>query len=402
MKNRTFGSVFIVAGTTIGAGMLAMPLAAAGVGFGVTLLLLCGLWLLMCYTALLLVEVYQHQPADTGLSTLAKRYLGTQGQWITGFSMMFLMYALTAAYISGAGELLTASLSQWTGKPFPLTLGVLLFTLVAGSVVCIGTHTVDLFNRILFSAKILMLLIMLFVMMPHIDKTNLITLPLEQGLALSAIPVIFTSFGFHGSVPSIVKYMGGDIRKLRWVFIIGSAIPLVAYIFWQLATLGSLSSATFFGILAQQSGLNGLLLAVRDVVASPRVELAVHLFADLALATSFLGVALGLFDYLADLFKRQDSVRGRMQTGVLTFAPPLIFALFYPQGFVMALGFAAVALAILALLLPALLVWQTRKLHPRQYRVRGGSLALATVFTCGLAVILIQAGIVSGLLPEVG
>ncbi|HAE9593847.1 TPA_asm: hypothetical protein G4X31_003204, partial [Salmonella enterica subsp. enterica serovar Derby] len=27
MKNRTLGSIFIVAGTTIGAGMLAMPLA---------------------------------------------------------------------------------------------------------------------------------------------------------------------------------------------------------------------------------------------------------------------------------------------------------------------------------------------------------------------------------------
>ena len=36
MKNRTLGSILIVAGTTIGAGMLAMPLASAGVGFGVT------------------------------------------------------------------------------------------------------------------------------------------------------------------------------------------------------------------------------------------------------------------------------------------------------------------------------------------------------------------------------
>lgn len=62
MKNRTLGSVFIVAGTTIGAGMLAMPLAAAGVGFSVTLTLLVGLWALMCYTALLLLEVYQHVP----------------------------------------------------------------------------------------------------------------------------------------------------------------------------------------------------------------------------------------------------------------------------------------------------------------------------------------------------
>ena len=40
MKNRTLGSILIVAGTTIGAGMLAMPLASAGVGFGVTLGLL--------------------------------------------------------------------------------------------------------------------------------------------------------------------------------------------------------------------------------------------------------------------------------------------------------------------------------------------------------------------------
>ena len=162
---------------------------------------------------------------------------------------------------------------------------------------CIGTHSVDLFNRILFSAKVVFLVVMLGLMLPNIHQTNLMTLPLEQGTALSAIPVIFTSFGFHGSVPSIVNYMGGNIRKLRWVFIIGSAIPLIAYIFWQLATLGSISSDTFVGILAQQAGLNGLLQAVRDAVASPHVELAVHLFADTALATSFLGVALGLFDF---------------------------------------------------------------------------------------------------------
>lgn len=44
-----------------------MPLAAAGVGFAVTLGLLFTLWALMCYTALLLLEVYQHVPADMGL-----------------------------------------------------------------------------------------------------------------------------------------------------------------------------------------------------------------------------------------------------------------------------------------------------------------------------------------------
>ncbi|ATA21412.1 tyrosine-specific transport protein [Gibbsiella quercinecans] len=402
MKNRTLGSIFIVAGTTIGAGMLAMPLAAAGVGFGVTLALLIGLWLLMCYTALLLVEVYQHHPAETGLGTLARRYLGSGGQWLTSFSMMFLMYALTAAYISGAGELLAASISQWTARNVPAVFGVVLFTLVAGGVVCIGTHSVDLFNRILFSAKVFLLVVMLALMLPNIHRANLLTLPLGQGLTLSAIPVILTAFGFHGSVPSVVNYMGGNIRRLRWVFIIGSAIPLIAYIFWQLATLGSISSQTFVGILAQQAGLNGLLQAVRDVVASTHVELAVHLFADLALATSFLGVALGLFDFLADLCKRRNTVHGRLQTGLITFLPPLAFALFYPRGFVLALGFAAIALSVLALLLPTLLAWKTRQQHQAAYRVRGGRPALALVFACGVLVIAIQLGIAAGLLPAAG
>jgi tyrosine-specific transport protein len=61
-------------------------------------------------------------------------------------------------------------------------------------------------------------------------------------------------------------------------------------------------------------------------------------------------VALGLFDYLADLFQRRNTVTGRLQTGAITFLPPLAFALFYPRGFVMALGYAGVALSVLALL----------------------------------------------------
>jgi tyrosine-specific transport protein len=37
---------------------------------------------------------------------------------------------------------------------------------------------------------------MLALLLPHIHRINLLTLPLQQGLALSAIPVIFTSLVF--------------------------------------------------------------------------------------------------------------------------------------------------------------------------------------------------------------
>lgn len=402
MKNRTLGSVFIVAGTTIGAGMLAMPIAAAGNGSLVSLVMLFALWALMCYTALLLVEVYQHESYETGIGSVAQRYLGSGGKFITGFSMMFLMYALTAAYVSGAGEIITSNLKSSFAIEMADWMGIVIFTVIGGGVVCFGTSSVDFINRILFAAKIVFLIIILALMMPHVEQQNLLSAPTEKVLILSAIPVFFTSFGFHGSVPSIVKYMGGNVKKLRVIFIIGSAIPLIAYILWQIATLGSINTTTFVGILAENSGLNGLLDAIRNVVMSGRTEFIAQMFMSLALATSFLGVALGLFDFLADLFKRQDNMSGRIQTGLLTFLPPLVFALFYPRGFVMALGFAAIALSILALLLPSAMAFKSRLANGKKYQVKGGAPALLVVFICGIIVIGIQFGIAFNLLPNIG
>lgn len=402
MKNRTLGSVFIVAGTTIGAGMLAMPIAAAGNGFLVSLAMLLVLWALMCYTALLLVEVYQHESHETGIGSVAQRYLGSSGKFITGFSMMFLMYALTAAYVSGAGEIITSNLKSSFAIEMADWMGIVVFTVIGGGVVCFGTSSVDFINRILFAAKIVFLVIILALMMPHVEQQNLLAAPTEKVLILSAIPVFFTSFGFHGSVPSIVKYMGGDVKKLRVIFIIGSAIPLIAYILWQIATLGSIGTTTFVGILAENAGLNGLLDAIKDVAQSGKTELIAQMFMSLALATSFLGVALGLFDFLEDLFKRQDNASGRLQTGLLTFGPPLVFALFYPKGFVMALGYAAIALSILALLLPSAMAFKSRTLNQRKYQVLGGGLGLSLVFICGIIVIGVQLGIVFNILPNIG
>lgn len=401
-KHSALGSTFIVAGTALGAGMLAMPLATAGMGFGLALMLLLGLWAVMSYTALLLVEVYQYNNAQMGLSSLAYKYLGRSGQVVTSLAMPFLMYALVAAYLAGGGDIINAFLSGFLQHPIPSYVGICFFALLGGAVVTVGTRSVDWVNRLLFTAKILFLTLMLLLLFPQVKSINILTMPVGQALILSAIPIIFTSFGFHGSVPSVVSYMQGDTKKLRWIFIVGSAIPLLVYVLWQLATLGTISSDTFLGVLAQASGLNGLLAAVKAVADSSYVELSVRMFAGLALATSFLGVALGLFDFLADFFRRENTAWGRIQTAGLTFFPPLFFALFYPEGFIFALGFAAIALAILSLLLPALLVFKTRQRHPDGYRVPGGALGLWLTLLLGVAIIVIQTAIVIGVLPEVG
>lgn len=54
--NKTLGSTLITSGTMIGAGMLAMPLTSAGIGFTFTVVLLVLLWILLTYSALLFVR----------------------------------------------------------------------------------------------------------------------------------------------------------------------------------------------------------------------------------------------------------------------------------------------------------------------------------------------------------
>ena len=167
--------------------------------------------------------------------------------------------------------------------------------------------------------------------------------------------------------------------------------------------MGNIPRPQFREIASQGGNIDVLVSALGGILKSPSMDLLLTVFSNFAVASSFLGVTLGLFDYLADLFQRSNTVGGRLQTGAITFLPPLAFALFYPRGFVMALGYAGVALAVLALIIPSLLTWQSRKHNPQAgYRVKGGRPALVVVFLCGIAVIGVQFLIAAGLLPEVG
>lgn len=405
-KSKVFGSTLIIAGTTIGAGMLALPLASAGIGFSTSLFLMLGLWALMAFTALLMVELHQFAESDATLHTLAHTILGTKGKWIASFAVMFLFYALCAAYIAGGGAQFNQRISDIAGIELNAQITTLLFTLLVAGVVTIGTHSVDKVNRVLFGLKLIAIVLVLSFLAPNITSQYLMSMPLQQGLIVAAIPVVFTSFGFHGSIPSIVRYLDGDVRSLRKVMIIGSALPLVIYVFWQSVTLGVISQEQ----LLSDTSLGALLVSLSQTVHQSNLSVIVGVFADLALLTSFIGVSLGLFEFMGDSLSKKLGNAKRVKTAAITFLPPLGFALFYPQGFIMALGYAAIALSVLAILLPTVMVYKVRytdfSVKPQSaeasYQVLGGSKALFLAGSVGVFIIAIQILISVGLLPSLG
>ncbi|ELL9330536.1 amino acid permease [Vibrio fluvialis] len=400
MQSKLLGSTLIIAGTTIGAGMLALPLASAGIGFSTSLMIMLALWALMAFTALLMVEIHQYADKDATLHTLAKQILGNKGKWIATFAMLFLFYALCAAYIAGGGAQFTNRISEFTGLEVSGPTGTLIFTLIVAAVVTIGTDTVDRVNRLLFAGKMVAMVMVLTFLAPNVSQSYLLSMPLGQGLIVASIPVIFTSFGFHGSIPAIVNYLDGHTPSLRKAIIVGSAIPLVIYVFWQVVTLGVVSQPD----LVDNAGLSALIGTLSQTVHQSNLGHVIGIFADLALLTSFLGVSLGLFEFMGDTIRKKDGNMNRIVASLVTFTPPLMFALFYPQGFIMALGYAAIALAVLAIFLPLVMVARVRRQANNNdyYQVMGGTPALAITGVVGILIVGAQLLITVGVLPSLG
>lgn len=359
-----------------------------------------GLWALMAFTALLMLELHQYADSSATLHTLAKQILGQKGKWVASFAMLFLFYSLCAAYIAGGGAQFGDRLTEWFGLDISGSTSTIIFTLIVTMVVTVGTGTVDKVNRVLFGLKMVTMIAVLSFLAPNVTESYLLSMPIEQGLVVAAIPVIFTSFGFHGSIPAIVNYLDGDTSSLRKAIIVGSTIPLVIYIFWQIVTLGVVSQDT----LIENGGLSALIGQLSQTVHQSNLGSVVGVFADLALLTSFLGVSLGLFEFLGDTIKGDSEKPNRLVAAVITFTPPLGFALFYPQGFIMALGYAAIALAILAIFLPLVMVVKVRRSDEftGEYRVAGGQGALLVTGIAGTGIVMAQLLITLGVLPALG
>ena len=411
--NKTLGTTLLVSGTMIGAGMLAMPLTSAGIGFTFTVVLLISLCILLTYSALLFVEVYQTTESDSGIGTLSALYFGNAGRVVSTTVMFVFLYALLAAYISGGGEILmkatqsTGLLGQEgvianTSPEMTLKIFIGIFTVFFGSFVIISTKVVDGFNRLLFFVMLAALVVVMFVMFPKASVQNLMAMPLDNALIISAAPIFFTSYGFHGSIPSLVKYMEGNVRGLRIAIVAGSAITLVGYILWQLSTHGVLSQSEFTQILKEKPTLYGLIEACRRITGSEIIASAVQLFSALALVTSFLGVALGLFDCTEDMLRKGLHINaGRLLLGAITFLPPVLFAYFYPD-FIAALSYAGQMFAFFAVVLPVGLVWKARRRYPNlPYRVAGGDIALIIALVIGIVVACIPFFVKAGMLPPV-
>ena len=382
--SRLFGGILLVAGTAIGAGMLALPVISSFAGFFPSLAALIFCWGFFYATAILFLDVSLQFSGNANMITMAEKTLGPLGKAACWVVYLLLLYALTAAYIAGSAPLFLQAVNS-LGFSVPSWFGPLPLLVVFGLFVYFGTRVVDTVNRILVAGLIIAYVAIVAALPQHINL-SLLTRSDFPSLNIAA-SVFFTSFGFHIIIPTLTTYLHRDVKRLRLTILIGSLIPLVVYAIWELLVMGVVPFEGKDSLLSAWSAGEPGTVPLAAVIRSPRISLVANAFSLFAILTSFLGVSLSLSDFLGDGLKVHRFTWGREFACLLTYVPPLLFVLTYQRGFLLALQYAGIFVAILLGIFPALMAWKLPKYRGIYHRIGLAFIVLISLLVIALDIV---------------
>ena len=358
MNSRSIGSVLLIIGTTIGAGMLSLPLIVASCGFTMAIVLLVLSWSVMYTTALKLLRVCSKYPLGVNFTTMMSSRV-SKG-YLVFFSVVYLLllYSLMSAYTTQGSSLVEAFSNIEVSGKSDVALSAIIFTLVFGTLM-FNYKISDYANRFFVALKFIFFAIAIAIMLFYINPKYLDRGPLTLSAFIFAWPTLLPSFGFHNIIPVIYEYQKGDIQVIKKSILIGSLSVLSVYIVWVLLALALIPQQ---GLHSYQelyvSGNNtpaGLSMQIKTLLNSNMLEMGLNSFIHIAIITSFIGVGVSLIHYVKDIFAGYGKQISKKALCLICFVPPLIFTVFYPKGFILALQYAAIFAVIIFVYTPSFL-----------------------------------------------
>jgi tyrosine-specific transport protein len=359
------GAASLVAGTTVGAGILALPSATAAAGFLPSAAALIVAWVYMTMSGLLVAELTLNRIGETGrpglgLLELYENSLGKPWSLVASGAYFFLHYAMMVAYISSGGNQLNtllagsalASVSMLPGAP-----QVAFAAAVALSLLFASPQTIQKANNVMVAGTVAAFTGILAIGAKTADFGSLVD-PANQHpeAVVHAFPILFLALVYQNIVPTVVKQLEGDRKRVTQAIIAGTTLPLAMFLAWNAVVLGNVAGGDLEGIdpvaLLQNGG--GELLGS-----------LVGAFSTLAVITSMVGFSFGLVEAWTDVFNINSNGEGFLKYKIplfaLVFAPPLALAVAIPDIFYQALEYGGTyGVSTLFLVLPPVMVWRQR------------------------------------------
>jgi tyrosine-specific transport protein len=380
-------ALFLVLGTAMGGGILALPLAVATNGFlpAAGALTLC--FLFMGVTADLTLQANLWCPPGTHLDGTARRLLGPWGARLVWILFGFVGYASLVAYLAGAAGILQAILPESLGLT-QQTLEVVL-TIVFGAILATGAHHLARFNSLFVVLMLLALAALL-----GAGYSQAILHPLAGGSAeglLQALPLFLTSFSFQMIVPSLRRFLQEDAQAVRIACWGGLSVTLLLYLAWLGMVFSLVPREGLHSLASAAAAGQPITVVLLPHLGSPWLSGLVTFFSLFAITTSFLGIGLGLYEFLLDglhrVHVRLTATARKLFLLTISLGPVLAGALAFERVFLEALDLTGgLGDSTLNGLIPVAMVLQG---WSRAYQPRILELPIARLVGCSLFALLV-------------
>lgn len=364
-----FGAASLVAGTMVGAGILALPSATSPVGFIPSTGAMGIGWLYMTMSGLLIAELSinrlgQSGKPGQGMLDLYEDSLGEKFSKIGSTAYFGLHYCLLVAYIAQGGANLNAFLG-FDAMGLPAGTPQAVFATIIG----LGLYfakpaAIEVANNVFVSILAVVFLGIIGLGAGTADFQALVA-PVNQHPenVVDALPIIFLSLVFHNVVPTVVNQLEGDRSKITKAIVYGTSVPTLMFVAWNAVVLGNVgmdvgaAGAVDPVALLQAAGSSGGSGAILGNLVTT--------FSSLALVTSLIGFVYGLIDGWTDVFNLPTEgptyEKWKAPLFGLVFLPPLALSLTDPDIFFTALDYGgAFGVSTLFLILPPIMVWKQR------------------------------------------
>mmetsp|Transcript_34651 Transcript_34651/g.81707 ORF Transcript_34651/g.81707 Transcript_34651/m.81707 type:complete len:588 (-) Transcript_34651:254-2017(-) len=364
-----FGGASLVAGTMVGAGILALPAATADVGFIPSTGAMGVGWLYMTMSGLLIAELSINRMGQSGIPgqgmlDLYEDALGKKWSKVGSVAYFGLHYCLLVAYIAQGGSNLN-SLLGIDAMGLPAGVPQLAFaTTTAAGLYLAKPAAIETANKLFVSILAVVFLGIIGFGAGTADLNALID-PANQHPenVVDALPIIFLSLVYHNVVPTVVNQLEGDRSKITKAILYGTSVPTIMFLLWNAVVLSNV------GMDGSDGGVTDPVALLQSAAASggSSAILAnlVTTFSSLAVVTSLIGFVYGLLDAWTDVFNLPTEgptfEKWKAPLFGLVFLPPLALSLTDPDIFFKALDYGgAFGVSTLFLVLPPIMVWKQR------------------------------------------
>ena len=359
------GAAALVAGTTIGAGVLALPTATAASGFLPSTAAMGVAWLYMTLSGLFIAELTLNRIVGSGrpglgLLELFENSLGKNLGFVGSGAYFFLHYAIMVAYVAQGGTN-TSNFLAMLGFPDIASISGAGQAFFAG-LCCItlfvaNSRTVENINNMLVVGVIASFTGIVGLGSTTADFEALVNPNVQHPEnVVSCFPILILALVYQNIVPTVVYQLEGNRSKITKAIMAGTTIPLLMFLAFNAVVLGNALKAG----VDLTSGVNPVSLLEGNAIGD-----LVGIFSMLAVITSLIGFTYGLLDAWTDVLGLPTSGKDfdKFKTPLfgLIFAPPLALAVLQPNIFYNALDYAGgFGVTTLFLLLPPVMVWKER------------------------------------------